>query len=124
MTSGTRYPIRDDEAWDRLAALLRVVPVCLVESGDGPSDSAWVVGRDVIWTREPPIDTFTRRGLECGIRDLAARLGLATCEVQFTVTARGPCCAGLDVYPRLDGYDAAAQEAIVEGIVCLLESGA
>src|SRR5262249_34500738 len=66
MTSNTRYPIQDDQAWDQLARLLRVFPVCLIEGGDGPFDSAWLVDRDVIWSSEATLDSSDRRGLERG----------------------------------------------------------
>ena len=120
LTSNTSYPIRDDTDWNEVAKLLKVFPLCLVESRAAAYNLAWRIGPRVIWATRPDFDESARVAFERGIENLAARLGLATFEVQVTSGKNGPCCAGINLYPRLEQYDEPAQDAIVSGLVSLL----
>jgi hypothetical protein len=120
LTSDRRYSISTDEDWNELAKLVKIFPICLIESGDEPYDLAWLVGPDIIWSAQAKIDQRTRIAFERGILELAHRLRLSTFEVEVISTRSGPCCSGINLYPRLEQYDAASQSQIVCGILSLL----
>jgi hypothetical protein len=123
MTSTTRYAVEDEQAWERLAKLMRVVPVCLIERARAVSGSAWLVGQNVVWDG-PELELSSRLEFEEGVLALAKHLALDTFEIQCSPGMAGWCCSGIELRPSLERYTSEAQEQIVQRLHTLLESAA
>jgi hypothetical protein len=123
MTSATRYPVQDDEGWEQLAKLIRVVPVCLIEQAQETGGSAWLVGEKVVWDL-PQLDNRSRLRLEDGVLALAEHLALDTFEINYCRGMEGWRCSGINLRPNLEEYGREAQEEIVRRLSTLLQSAA
>jgi hypothetical protein len=116
LTSNSGYPVADDDTWRGLAELQDRSPVCLVEP-HGPPLSACVVGRDVIWDREPPPET---RGLEPRLVALAAAADAEFLEVVTAPLRDGPGVVLVERNPVLEHFLASTRGHILDALADLL----
>jgi hypothetical protein len=126
MTSATRYPLQEEEEeeeWERLAKLMRVLPVCLIERPREIGGSAWVVGRNVVWDTQE-LELSCRLRFEDGVLMLAKHLAFDSFEIHYSGGTEGWCCSGIDLRPSLERYGSEAQERIVQCLRTLLECAA
>jgi hypothetical protein len=99
---------------------LKLFPVCLNETASDPRASAWLVGDTVIWNSDIGLPCSYRLVFERGIRNLASLLNISTFEIAVGIGPAGPCCDGIDLYPRLEDYEGHGQSRIVGEIVSLI----
>lgn len=116
LTSEVRYLVTGEEDWSGLAALQRVVPVCLAVP-HGEAQMVCVVGEHVVWDGEPSPETIL---LEPALRRFAAAAGLAFVELALAPTAEGTCVIAVEPHPHFERFGDTARQRIVEGIVRLL----
>lgn len=102
--------------WDALARLQARMSVCLVEP-HGRVRIACIVGRAVIWDGRPDA---AEAALEPGLLDLAAEAGLDFLEVATAPVRGGPAVVMVEPLPRLEHFDAPAQQRIVAALTDLL----
>lgn len=119
LTTDTRYWLRENEDWDRLAAMLQCAPVCLTGPHGAP-DLACVIGEQVVWDHPPSDEAFR---LEPVLRHFAQAAGLAFVEFALAATYRGLCVVDVQSFPRFVNFGDRAQRQIVEAIVQLLTCG-
>ena len=62
-------------------------------------------------------------GTPMGPVELAGRLGIDLIQIEIALTREGVRCILGDVNPRLERHDEMAQQAVIDGIVELLENG-
>jgi len=120
LTSSSRYAITTSEHWRELAKLLDHMPVCLIAIPPRSSTYVTVVGRRTVWDHDVHADV---RALEPGLLRLADRLGIDLIQVEIALTREGVRCILGDVNPRVERHDDRAQQAVIDAIVELLESG-
>lgn len=120
LTSPTRYPVADDDQWQRLAGLMERIPVCLVEPTAGPPAYATLVGGRIVWGAAAEVREGERAALAGGLLRLAALLEAGLLQVELRRGAGGLRCSGVHLFPLLDAHSPAEQDAIVAGVVELL----
>lgn len=123
MTSTTRYSLQDEEEWERLAKLMRMVPVCLMERAKVVGGSAWLVGPNVVWGTQE-MDLSSRLRFEEGAAMLAKQLALDAFEFHYSGGTEGWCCSGIELLPALEKYGPEPQERIAQCLRALLECAA
>lgn len=120
LTSDAHYLVANDADWAGLTALQSRAPVCLTRPHAEPH-SACVVGERVVWDGDPPAEAGS---LEPAIRRLAVLAQLAFLEVRLAEADGGLRAVAVESRPRLEGFGAAARDAIVAGLVEMLVAGA
>jgi hypothetical protein len=102
--------------WNGLAAAQVRTPVCLIEP-HGPTRPACIVGREVIWDSPP---SPQEASLEPGLLSLATEAGLDFLEVATASIRRGLALVLVEPLPRLDHFNPAAREKILDKLTDLL----
>ena len=120
LSGQARYLVTREEEWGGLASLQRVTPVCLAVP-HGEPQLVCVVGDQVVWEGEPPLEAVL---LEPALRRFADAAGLSVVELALAPTATGMCVVAVETSPRFEHFGDTAREQIVEEIVCLLTAGA
>jgi hypothetical protein len=123
LTAPTRYPVGDDRDWEELGKVMSLLPVSLVEYCPDSASYACLVGDAVIWDGYGDPRPDERVVFEDGLRRLAAMLRLHVLQIEVRTGHAGLRCSGVELYPQLATYDPRRREAIVAGVVDLLEGG-
>ena len=121
LTSAARYPVATDHDWEELGKVMAVVPVCLVEPCSDAAHYACLIGNEVVWDGRADPGAAEREVFQHGLRRLAAMLRLDFVQIEVRAGHTGLCCTGVDFYPHLASYAPQRQEALIAGVVAVLE---
>lgn len=121
LTSAARYPVAEDHDWEELGKVMAVVPVCLAEPCMDASRYACLVGNEVVWDGRADPGGAEQDVFADGLRRLAAMLRLDVVQIEIRLGQRGLRCTGVDLYPHIASYGGQRQEALVAGVVAVLE---
>lgn len=102
--------------WEGVLALVPHGPVCLAEP-HGPVSLLCIVGRDIIWNREPTPDEVTLSGR---LLRFASSAGLEFVEIGLARVQAGIAVVHVEQLPRLERFSEHARSRILDGLIDLL----